>query len=68
MLNDIKGPCEWEEQSAFTLTVKVAGNIFTGKGRTKKEAKKAAAVTALSSLYSDYLNLRLLSEIDVHYL
>ena len=64
----MKGPCEWEEQGAFTLSVRVADDIFTGKGRTKKEAKKAAAVTALSSLYSDYLNLRLLSEIDVHYL
>ena len=31
----------------------MADDIFTGKGRTKKEAKKAAAVTALSSLYSE---------------
>ena len=40
----------------FTLGVRVeaGGFSYTGQGRSKKEAKIAAAVAALSSLYPQY--------------
>merc|ERR1740122_489382 len=38
----------------FSLAVRVEDNLYTGQGRSKKDAKKAAAMSALSSLYEDY--------------
>jgi len=38
----------------FTLSVTVNGETFSGEGKSKKEAKKAAAVNAVGSLYNIY--------------
>ena len=36
------------------VRVKAGGKSYSGKGRSKKEAKRAAAGAALSSLYPQY--------------
>ena len=36
----------------FTLAVTIEDNTYSGKGKSKKEAKKAAAQAALTSLYN----------------
>jgi len=62
LLNEMKGQLEWEEvgqegnapNCVFSLAVRVEDNLYTGQGRSKKDAKKAAAMSALSSLYEDY--------------
>ena len=62
LLNEMKGQLEWEEQGkegtapncVFSFAVRVEDNLYTGQGRSKKDAKKAAAMLALSSLYEDY--------------
>ena len=58
----MKGQLEWEElgqegnapNCVFSLAVRVGDALYTGQGRSKKDAKKAAAVSALSSLYEQY--------------
>jgi len=63
LLNEMKGQLEWEEQGqegaapncVFSLAVRVGDSLYTGQGRSKKDAKKAAAVSALSSLYEQYV-------------
>ena len=60
LLNEMRGPLEYEETArdgvppncVFTLTVKVQDDTFSGQGKSKKEAKKAAAEAALSALYN----------------
>jgi len=60
LLNEMRGPLEYEETArdgvppncVFTLTVKVQDESYSGQGKSKKEAKKAAAEAALSALYN----------------
>lgn len=54
------GPPHMKE---FTFSVNVLGHDFTGKGRSKKHAKQAAAALALRRLYG--VNLLLGTE-EVH--
>jgi len=61
LLNEKRGrenPVSYECEEAgelpakvFSMTCKVDGQTFTGEGKSKKEAKKFAAVKALSELY-----------------
>ena len=59
LLNEMKGPLEYHETGCegvppncvFTLSVKIQEMEFSGQGRSKKEAKRAAAQAALAELY-----------------
>lgn len=60
LLNEMVGPLEYEQTGQtgtppsciFTLAVTVNGETFSGQGKSKKEAKKAAAISAVGSLYN----------------
>ena len=60
LLNEMKGPLEYQETGCegqppncvFTLSVKIQQLTFSGQGRSKKEAKKAAAQAALEAFYN----------------
>jgi len=62
LLNEMAGPLVYEQTGQtgtppaciFTLSVTVNGETFSGQGKSKKEAKKAAAVNAVGSLYNIY--------------
>merc|ERR1712170_276981 len=45
---------KWRGKPLFSLAVRVGDTLYTGQGRSKKDAKKAAATSALSSLYEQY--------------
>merc|ERR1711874_932550 len=60
LLNELSGSLEYvltgEEGElpngkVFTITVEVQGVKYSGKGKNKKEAKKAAAIEALAAAY-----------------
>jgi len=59
LLNEMNGPLVYQQTGmtgtppscVFTLTVTVNETPFTGQGKSKKEAKKAAAQAALSHLW-----------------
>jgi len=59
LLNEMVGPLEYEQTGQtgtapsciFTLSVTVNGVSYTGQGKNKKEAKKAAAISAVGALY-----------------
>jgi dsRNA-specific ribonuclease len=59
LLNEMNGPLVYEQTAQtgappnciFTLTVTVNETPYTGEGKSKKEAKKAAAQAALSALW-----------------
>ena len=36
----------------FTMAVTVNGTTYSGQGKSKKEAKKAAAISAVAELYN----------------
>ena len=56
----MKGPLEYQEEGCegqppncvFTLSVRIQQLTFSGQGRSKKEAKKAAAQAALEAFYN----------------
>jgi len=60
LLNEMKGPLEYEETGRegeppsliFTMTVKVGETSYSGVGKSKKDAKKAAAEAALLATYN----------------
>lgn len=60
LLNEMKGPLEYLENGCesqppnfvFTLSVNIQLLTFSGQGRSKKEAKKAAAQAALQAFYN----------------
>ena len=60
LLNEMKGPLEYQENGCegqppncvFTLSVRIQQLTFSGQGRSKKEAKKAAAQAALQAFYN----------------
>ena len=60
LLNEMKGPLEYQETGCegqppncvFTLSVRIQQLTFSGQGRSKKEAKKAAAQAALEAFYN----------------
>merc|ERR1719357_826647 len=60
LLNEMNGPLVYEQTGqsgsppncVFTLTVTVNDVPYSGQGKSKKEAKKSAAQSALSSLYN----------------
>jgi len=62
LLNEMAGPLIYEQTGqtgtppscVFTLSVTVNGETFSGQGKSKKEAKKAAAVNAVGALYNIY--------------
>lgn len=70
LLNEMAGPLVYEQTGqvsepagqtgtppscVFTLSVTVNGETYSGQGKSKKEAKKAAAVNAVGALYGiDY--------------
>merc|ERR1712226_1758759 len=70
LLNEMAGPLVYEQTGqvsepaeqtgappscVFTLSVTVNGVVYSGQGKSKKEAKKAAAVNAVGALYGiDY--------------
>jgi len=60
LLNEMKGPLEYEETKRegeppsliFTMSVKVGEAAYSGVGKSKKDAKKAAAQAALLATYN----------------
>merc|ERR1719167_1103924 len=60
LLNEMNGPLVYEQTGqsgsppncVFTLTVTVNDVPYSGQGKSKKEAKKSAAQSALASLYN----------------
>merc|ERR1712055_1094337 len=60
LLNEMSGPLVYEQTGQtgippnciFTLTVTVNEVTYSGQGKSKKEAKKAAAQTALAAIYN----------------
>ena len=60
LLNEMKGPLEYEETGRegvppnciFTMQVQIGEHTFSGQGRSKKDAKKVAAESALQNLYN----------------
>ena len=63
LLNEMSGPLVYEQTGQtgvppnciFTMAVTVNGTTYSGQGKSKKEAKKAAAISAVAEIY------------DVHY-
>jgi len=63
LLNEMSGPLVYEQTGQtgvppnciFTMAVTVNGTTYSGQGKSKKEAKKAAAISAAAEIY------------DVHY-
>eukprot|EP00092_Neocalanus_flemingeri_P004309 GFUD01004632.1.p1 GENE.GFUD01004632.1~~GFUD01004632.1.p1 ORF type:complete len:362 (+),score=115.41 GFUD01004632.1:180-1265(+) len=60
LLNEMNGPLVYEQTGQtgvppnciFTLTVTINESSFSGQGKSKKEAKKAAAQAALADIYN----------------
>ena len=59
LLNEMKGPVDYELMTAgvppkcqFTAACVIDNRQFQGMGKSKKEAKKAAAMSALQGLYN----------------
>jgi len=60
LLNEMNGPLVYEQTGQtgvppnciFTLTVTINETSFSGQGKSKKEAKKAAAQSALAAIYN----------------
>merc|ERR1712192_304962 len=59
LLNEMTGPLVYEQTGQtgvppnciFTMAVTVNGTTYSGQGKSKKEAKKAAAISAVAELY-----------------
>jgi len=59
LLNEMSGPLVYEQTGQtgvppnciFTMAVTVNGTTYSGQGKSKKEAKKAAAISAVAELY-----------------
>jgi len=60
LLNEMSGPLVYEQTGQtgvppnciFTMAVTVNGTTYSGQGKSKKEAKKAAAISAVAEIYS----------------
>merc|ERR1719245_1672783 len=60
LLNEMSGPLVYEQTGqtgvppncVFTMAVTVNGTTYSGQGKSKKEAKKAAAISAVAELYN----------------
>jgi len=59
LLNEMSGPLVYEQTGQtgvppnciFTMAVTVHGTTYSGQGKSKKEAKKAAAISAVAEIY-----------------
>jgi len=59
LLNEMSGPLVYEQTGQtgvppnciFTMAVTVNGTTYSGQGKSKKEAKKAAAISAVAEIY-----------------
>jgi len=60
LLNEMLGPMEYEQTGmtgtppacVFTMAVKANGVVYSGQGKSKKEAKKAAAESAVGAIWN----------------
>jgi len=60
LLNEMAGPLVYEQTGQtgvppnciFTMAVTVNSTTYSGQGKSKKEAKKAAAISAVSEIYN----------------
>ena len=59
-MNEMTGPLVYEmtgqagtpPNCIFTMAVNINGTTFSGQGKSKKEAKKAAAISAAAEMYN----------------
>lgn len=60
LLNEMTGPLTYEQTGQtgtppnciFTMAVNISGTTYSGQGKSKKEAKKAAAIAAAAEVYN----------------